>query len=225
MAVRLKSRINCPPGGFQFTIAPLGVSKTVWSFTEAVQEFRTIAMANPTIGLPTDPVVIGNFIDQQNALRCMGIHGADAYVDMEGGQARFADAKKVSLSRPGVAVADRLIQLTAGAATLREWISQGAPAVPPEEATERAKICSTCPQNGKGDLTRWFTKAASQSIRAALTATQQIELKTVHDDSLGVCEACLCPLKLKVHVQLPVILKHLTPQARASLDPRCWMLK
>jgi hypothetical protein len=49
-------------------------------------------------------------------------------------------------------------------------------------------------------------------------------LKTDLDHALNICQACLCPLKLKVHVPLDLIRKHLSPQAKSALDTHCWIL-
>jgi hypothetical protein len=223
MAVRLKSRRECPPNGFLVTIGAVNQKepRQFWNFTEAVAWFQSVAASNPGLQLPTDPAVIGNFIDQQNALRCLAIPGADAYV-VKGGPAHV-ETKKATLLKPLVVVGDKLRQLSAGVSLLEEWQAQGYPTVPATEATRRAVICATCPQNGLGDLTRWFTIFASEQIRRRIANVQKLELKTPSDDQLGICEACLCPLKLKVHVPLANIKKHLTPKTSAALDPRCWI--
>lgn len=225
MAVRLKSRTECPPGGFYVTIAPINQTKQFWSFDEAVSWFSGIADSNPHLKLPTNPVVIGNFIDQQNALRCLGIPGADSYVIQKGGPLHNLETKKATLLKPLVAVGDKIRQLSAGAVLLEEWQDDGFPIEPVESADHRATICATCPQNGLGDLTRWFTVFASEKIRRRVEAAQKLELKTASDDRLGICEACLCPLKLKVHVPLAIIKRHLTPNSLEALDPHCWILK
>jgi len=40
-----------------------------------------------------------------------------------------------------------------------------------------------------------------------------------------VCEACLCPMKAKVHVPIHHIKKHMKPEVQAKLDLRCWITK
>jgi len=225
MAIRLKSRTECPPGGFIVTIAPINQTKTFWSFGEAVSWFSGIANSNPQLKLPTQPDTIANYIDQQNALRCLGIPGADVYVIGKGGPIQTAETKKVTLLKPLTAVGDKIRQLAAGATLLDEWRAEGYPTVPATEATRRAFICADCPKNGQGDLTRWFTVLASEAVRKWVEIAQKLELKTPYDNDLGICEACLCPLKLKVHIPLLNIQKHLTAKSQAALDPRCWILK
>ena len=51
-----------------------------------------------------------------------------------------------------------------------------------------------------------------------------MDLKTSKDAELNVCQACLCPLKLKVHTPMSLIQKRLKPEQRAELDPKCWIL-
>ena len=116
-------------------------------------------------------------------------------------------------------------QLAAGAAILADWLGDGAPLVDSETANTRAVICATCPQNGRGDLYRWFTVFASETIRKQISAFQDRKLTTPSDEKLGICYACLCPLKLKVHVPVESIKNHLSETARAKLDPRCWITK
>ena len=224
MGARLKSRRECPPGGFIVSIAAINQSRPFWSFGEAVEWFTGVAVNNPTLKLPTNPDDIANYIDQQNALRCLGIPGADAYV-LKGGPTHYQETKKATLLSPVIAVGEKIRQLSAGAKILVEWLGTGAHPVDPAEATRRASICATCPKNGLGDLTRWFTVFASEEIRQKVAVAQKLELKTQHDEQLGICDACLCPLKLKVHVPTENIVAHLTPAARAALDPRCWIPK
>src|SRR5208282_5629965 len=115
MAIRLKSRTECPPGGFVVTIAPINQTKQFWSFTEGVSWFQGIATSNPALKLPTNPGSIADFIDQQNALRMLTIPGADAYLAQKGGPDQLTETKKVSLFKPIVAVGDKIRQLSAGA--------------------------------------------------------------------------------------------------------------
>ena len=225
MAVRLKSRTECPPGGFIVTISALNLTQTFWSFVEAANWFAGIARANPFLKLPATPDAIASYIDQQNAIRCLGIPGADIYVIQKGGPAQNLETKKATLLKPLVAVGEKIKQLAAGAVLLEDWQGDDCPTVPPAESARRAAVCVTCPQNGQGDLTRWFASFASEAIRHRIEAAQKLALKTPSDARLGVCEACTCPLRLKVHVPISYITEHLTPASRADLDPRCWILK
>ncbi len=222
--VRLKSRRECPPSGFLVTIGQLNQTKQFWAFNQAADWFQEIARANPSLGLPTDRLAAENFVDQQNALRCLTIPGADSYIRGEGGQSVRETKKSATLLKPIVAVADKVRLLTAGRALLADWDEQGAVPVSPVESNRRAAICAGCPENQAGDLTRWFTVPASEAIRRQIEEVQDLDLKTTHDEQLHICQACLCPLRLKVHVPLDLIRKHLSAQAKSGLDARCWIL-
>lgn len=133
-----------------------------------------------------------------------------------------------SPSRESVAgaVVARVKKLAAGAALLFEWESSGAPPVAQNLAESRATICSTCPQNKKGvSLSEWFTVPAADAIRKKLARLNDMKLTTSKDAGLNVCEACLCPLHLKLWCPGDLILKHMKPETKAELDPRCWILK
>jgi hypothetical protein len=116
-------------------------------------------------------------------------------------------------------------KIAAGAALLLEWEQSGKPAVAPELSQKRADICATCPKNepGKG-LTDYFTAEASEQIRKRFARLMSMNLTTTKDAELKVCSACLCPLRLKVHTPLELIVNRLKPEQRAELDPRCWIL-
>lgn len=114
-------------------------------------------------------------------------------------------------------------KVVAGAGVLLDWLGDGAKPVSQELANKRAEICSTCPQNVKTDLTSFFTVPAANMIRQQIEIRGEMKLSTPFDAKLGICQACACPLTLKPHVQLSYILKKLSPEVRAKLDPRCWM--
>jgi hypothetical protein len=65
----------------------------------------------------------------------------------------------------------------------------------------------------------------SNAIRAALRHKSEFKLSTPFDDQLGVCEACLCPMALKVHVPFEKFFPHMTAEAKDALDNACWIRK
>jgi len=71
----------------------------------------------------------------------------------------------------------------------------------------------------------FFTKPASEFIRRQIEERHNLKLETSKDDQLGVCGACDCPLKLKMHPPIKVIRDHIGKDAIARLDPRCWIPK
>ena len=208
MAFRLKSRTECPPGGFIVTIAQLNQTRQFWSFREAVDWYLAIATSNPAQRLPTDPATIANFIDQQNALRVMTIPGADIYLMQQKGGPELSPSKKVPLgnlpSRVAAAAAD-IRTAAAGTAVVLDWLLSGGKPVHPDLASARAAICVECPKNVPGS---WFTVAPAETIRATLSARSDLKLETPHDPKLQSCSACLCLLKLKIWCPPEYIIAH-----------------
>ena len=80
-----------------------------------------------------------------------------------------------------------------------------------------------CPQNGTGNFTKWFTLPAANYIHKHLATLHEADITTPWDDYLGICEACLCPLKAKVWCPLDIIQAHATPEGLARLDKSCWI--
>ena len=105
------------------------------------------------------------------------------------------------------------------------WLASGRKPVIKQLATSRAAICVGCPLNGTGPLTQWFTEPASKIIGAAIQRRTDWKLETAYDAALGVCEACYCPLPTKVHEPIDLVLKGLSPKAKAKLWDRCWITK
>jgi len=221
---RLKSREKFPPGGFQY-FQP----ESQWnapqnaSFEVVVDALIKHRQGNPYLvekhGWSVDRETVRNEIDSFTARRCEQF-GWNDYIF-----SGAPDPAPPPKSMPPPTILQKLGSVAGGAENLVEWIDSGAEAVSSELANTRAKICSDCPQNGKGDFSRYFTVPVSEAIRHRLNQRQGMNLNTAYDDQLNVCEACLCPLKLKVHFKLERILPHMDAETRARLDPRCWILK
>lgn len=230
----LISRRTFPPDGFWYF-----ESKTNWpknpksvfsgkTFDEAVAMIVQHRLANPRFAhqWSTDPSIVADELDRFTCLRlannpnyCSG--GAavpQGGASKKGIRQTFATIKAASV---GAAVAVK--KVVAGAGVLLDWLGEGAKPVAQELANKRAEICSTCPQNVKTDLTSFFTVPAANMIRQQIEIRGEMKLSTPFDAKLGICQACACPLTLKPHVQLSYILKKLSPEVRAKLDPRCWM--
>lgn len=214
MALRLKKRHECPPNGFQYTQPETGWHLETWDFNFLCMEVQKHRRANPKFKLPTDMPTIEAQVDNQNAMRVAKIPGAAEVYLMEGD---FSPPK----SQPPTS---RVRRLVAGARVIVEWITSKGQAVDPALSNHRASICSDCPKNEPGDLTSFFTIPVSEAIRSALNLRKDWKLSTNHDERLNVCDACGCPLKLKVHVPIDFINKRLSAESRSELDPRCWIL-
>lgn len=219
------SRSQIPPGGWQFYqpqtkwSAPTPVSST---FDQTVILIIKHRMANPAISiknkLETDPASVGNELESYTRAR-LGM-GPAISPKLTPPSARPQMSGAVSQA---VAAVKKVAQ---GAAVLMEWDESGLPPVPKELAEKRAAICAGgCPKNDLGkSVTEVFTLPLANLIKRRFERLQQLNLTTSYDDKLAVCQACLCPLKLKVHTPIELIQKRLSPEARAELDPRCWIL-
>lgn len=119
----------------------------------------------------------------------------------------------------------RLSQLGTGIATISDLKRSGRDPVLNDVAERRAAVCVGCPKNLPGDLLSIFTKPIANLVRAQIEDKTKLKLQTTLDDKLGVCDACGCPMKLKIWFGIDVILAHIKKPEYDSLDPRCWILK
>lgn len=224
--VRLKSRTECPPNGFIFLDAPISPNSIqTWDFNSLVMQVQERRRANPRFQLPTDFNAIANEVDTQNALRMLSIPRADSYVVNDGGGGpapnRLAPRSLRRLAEVAGGGAKRAVS---GVGALRDWLGDGAVPVANEQASGRAAICASCPMNAGGDWTSFFTEPVAALIRNQLSLRDDLNLTTPDDAKLNVCEACGCPLKLKVHVPLNHITAHLSDEVKTKLAAPCWIL-
>jgi hypothetical protein len=178
-----------------------------------------------------DPAIVIQEVIAYNVALCQRNGWNDYLVGGGEGSVPFPTA-------PPPTVLQRAKNLAVGASTLVDWISSGAEAVAPELANKRASTCAkmfpgrtdaegklieACPLNKAGDWLSVFTVPVQAEIQAALERRKQMNLSTLYDDELNVCEGCGCPLKLKVHLPLDRILSKMKPETQAALHPSCWI--
>lgn len=212
----LKSRTQCPPNGFIHTEAQTGWTHQWWDFELACREIRDHRLGNPRFNLSTDIDDIRVELDQENALRCLSIRGADIYVNGDSPPPK-------PIARQQVAVVAGVVK--SGLQITGSWLGKGGVPVSKDLANQRAEICSTCPKNGRGSWTRYFTVPAAALLKKEIERRNKMKLSTPFDEKLNVCEVCNCPLHLKVHTPLADIVDNMKPEVRTDLDPRCWILK
>ena len=213
---------STPPNGWHFRQPQMGwempapVSQTVRSAVTAILKMR---LKNPALtskhNLSTNPDHIEEELIKFNAARL----GVDLSPTIPFTVPRRSLPQSVEVA---VAAVKKTAQ---GASVLLEWEESGLPPVDKETAEKRASICVQCPKNGKGDFTRWYTIPVSEMLRKRMQRVHSMNLTTTHDESIGVCEACLCPLRLKVWTPMSVIKKNLTDQQSKELWGPCWILK
>lgn len=195
---------------------------TNYDFNAVCQAIRQHRMANPQYRLNTSLPAIEAEVEQVNVARIAAIPGAKDVYLMEVGSAQpsFTAAPTQTLASQVAAVAGAI---NTGKDILFDWEESGQPPVAQELANKRAEICTTCPQNGKGGLSRYFTIPAAALIKRRLERLHAMKMTTPNDGQLGICEACLCPLPMKVFTPLDFILKHTTDEQKAKFDERCWI--
>jgi hypothetical protein len=221
------SRTAFPNGGWQYYH-----SQSKWSapnpkgntFDQQVNEIIKHRRLNPAMliqhKLSIDPVIVGNELEAYNRARL----GIPAILPAARHDVPPPESSPL-LSVPVRDAISAVKKIAAGAALLMEWEESGLPPEPAAVSEARAVICATCPKNEKGkSLTEIFTVPASNRILDKLKRLHDLNLKTSKDADLAVCQACLCPLKLKVHTPMSLIQKRTKPEQRAELHPQCWIL-
>ncbi len=178
-------------------------------------------------GLSTEHREVQKEVEEFNVKVCQAM-GWTGYIETDAGGSPPKSQALSQTAQSGVAAAaGQIRKIWAGLKTLDQWIDSGGPAVAAEESERRAAICVQCPLNGEGDFTKWFTIPASEAIRRQIGRMESRKLTTSHDSKLGICTACLCPMKLKVHAPFEFIKAHLSPEVIKDLDngKNCWILE
>lgn len=219
------------PGGFRFYIPPLKwQAPPNQSFdlvvTGAIAALKGNPQAAKALGWDLSYNGMANRVDEFNAHICE-VNGWNKYIQSGGGsvpKSKPLNQPELLQSLRAAAVASR--QLIAGAKALIEWDESGEPAVAPEQAEHRAIVCSQCPKNEPGDFTKWFTIPAAEIIKRRIERAHDRKLATPRDAELNICTACHCPMKLKVHVPLPWIVRALGAEEieRLKQGKNCWIL-
>ena len=237
MGFRLKSRDKSPVNGFWVNIPQTNFNRQYWKFSEAVNALWDHLQGNPGVlerfkDLPQTKAACEDFIDRANAARMLSIKGASSFIVSD-------DLGPIPKSLPPqhgrfASVAGGVRKMAAGVATLLMWLGKGGAPVPAELSAKRSMICARrsrpdgstykCPKNVNSDLTSLFTMPVANLLRKQLQVRNDMKLTTPHDERLGVCDACACPLKLKVHTPLADIVEHMTDTVKNDLDPECWIL-
>lgn len=221
MANLLDRHKQIPNGMFYYEPATKWRSRPWASFDQIVQELIAHRKANiglaERLGWSTDYDTVANEVDAFNAKICEQM-GWRQYVG--GGGSAPPIPFRESPRHPSFV---RLGAVAAGGQVLVDWIKDGHEAVDATLAEKRAEICTRCPLNKQGGLLDFFTDKVSEAIRRTLEDRKRMNLSTIHDAKLGVCDACYCPLKLKIHLPLNAILKRMPDNVRAALAPGCWI--
>jgi hypothetical protein len=227
MAYRLKSRVHQIPGGFRFVQPEIrwDSAQVVGNFPSWEQLINAVIearVANPVQRdkhkWATDVESVASEVDRYNTANLLSL-GHTKYIVGDDG------ARPSPILSPPSSLRRSVGNAVAGSEVLVEWLASDAEAVPLNQSEQRAGICAACPENQSGDLLSFFTQPVSEAIRAALNLRSSWKLSTIVDSQLGVCQACGCPLKLKVHVPIDFIRKRLDQETMARLHSACWIPK
>jgi hypothetical protein len=238
---RLRNQSADTPVGWKFVQPQISPNPIVSdSFKNLVRAVIRLRSANPGISkqynLSTDLEAVKIEVDEAIAAKCLAAGYGD-FIMEAAASLPFPQPPQWEKLLSGALVAgdnqpstppswfQKLGNVGTGLRTLSDWLGDGGVPVANELAEKRAKICSDCPQNKAGDLTSFFTKPASELIRRQLQERNDMKLSTSQDEKLGVCDACGCPLRLKIFCPVKFIRDHIPTGGEANLDSRCWITK
>lgn len=210
-----------PGGGWKFTQSQTGWTNplAMVSFSESVKAIIKHRNANPAItakhNLSTDFNQVADELENFTRKR-LGL-------PIKGATAPFLQAPSQLLSPSVQAAVAGAKKVADGAALLLDWEVSGQSPVAPEVSAARAAVCAGCPKNTAGDFTAFFTQPAAALLRKRLERLHSMKLATPSDDKLHVCIACECPLRLKVHTPLDLVMKWMKPATKAELWEKCWI--
>lgn len=107
---------------------------------------------------------------------------------------------------------------------LTSWLTDGSSPVAPELAQKRGEICAKCPLNVTGD---WWEKISKQPaaevIKKWIEIKNEMKIGVPIESEVGLCRACGCVLRIKLHEPLKYILENTTPETMARYVPECWV--
>jgi hypothetical protein len=220
----MRNRNLFPPGEWQM-LHPEAGQKEPWkgSFSEIVNKEADFRARNPALvakyGWSLNEEDIANDVDSYNAQRMLA-GGFFGFVDVDAVPPASSGGERRAGQGALAAAANSALT---GLAIYRELFSHGTQPVPKGFAELRAATCASCPLNHKGGLREFFVESIAKGITELYGVLRDLDLTTSRDKDLGTCTACSCPTRAKVHVPLDIIVRHMKPDVRAKLDPRCWI--
>ena len=66
---------------------------------------------------------------------------------------------------------------------------------------------------------------AAKATKAYFRIKDKLNLRVEGEEKLGICDACWCPLKLKVHMPINHIVDNTEDEVFIDLHKDCWILK
>jgi len=205
---------------------------TPWaSFDVIVQEVIAHRRGNPWLmqkfGKSIDQREVENEVDAFIAEVCARMNWTQFIVGTEGTAPPPKQSPPSQTAVKQLAAAGAKVRLIwAGIRTLGEWLDSGGEPVAQPLAESRAATCAACPLNGDGDFSKWFVAPAAAAIKKMVEKAQARKLTTASDAKLGICQGCLCPMKLKVHAPIEFIKGHTSDSTMDALrqGKDCWVI-
>jgi hypothetical protein len=194
----LFNETDVPSGGWKYTDPDLGIRLNHINLPELFRSATLLRVANK-LGLPRMwPVVFRSIVCEQMNL---GPNFCQPFIS------------------PHVKEPNKQRALTFGdvrnfLAVLKGWMETRADFVSPEEASRRASICVTCPENVPA------TGCAGCTNIVSLITSVIGDRKTPEDGKLRNCNVCGCANKAQVHVPLDVLAKGITTDM--AFPEGCW---
>lgn len=228
---KLLNRQKQVPNGMSFYCPILKYKSPPWaSFQTICDGYRVAIIGNPGLakarGLSSDPNWIADTVDTYIATNLAALGHNDFITGGSG-------VPQVPFQQPQIrppSPARKIANLAVGAVVNIEWIASGSEAVPQEQANRRAEICSRCPKNPpeESGWEKWFSIPAANAIRLAIEKKNDFKLVTPFDASLKVCNACDCPLILKVWTPFDKFFHKMPQDQKDALNkenPMCWIIE
>jgi hypothetical protein len=187
------------------------------TFDTTVTQIIQHRLANPALmlrhKLSTDRTVVANELENFTRAR-LGMQPLGA------GNPKPMPSRTLPQAVLGQVAA--VAKMADGIGLLLDFIPNGTP-VAPELAAKRAEVCSTCPKNSEKAFLSFFTQPASERLQKMVEARTELHLSTPYDEKLGICQICLCPMRLKCHLPMDVILSKTKPATMAEFPDHCWI--
>lgn len=224
---RLKDRNKFIPNGFRYIVPETGWTAPLHSsFDALVKALIQHRRGNPHLARKhnwsLDYNVVANQVDEYNAAICVA-HNWNDFILNE------ASFPKLTPPRPNIGSASAgavaaVKRTVAGVKVVSDWLGSGLRPVSQERAEKRASICVKCPLNQDPNWLQKLDAIAAKQVKTLVEVKNDLTLKTSLDDKLLSCQACDCYLPTKVWIELQHVLKNTSAEARARLDPFCWII-
>ena len=120
---------------------------------------------------------------------------------------------------------DELRKTGTGLNLLADWLGEGGYTVPEPRAARRGATCldNCCVENREPGWWDRCQNAIALIIRHQLELKKKLDLELPREDTLHMCRACGCCLKLKVWVPLDHIRRHTDIKQLAHYPEYCWI--